>query len=174
MVKEKIMPVFLGFTIQDWFMLAASITLILCLAQIRSLKNTIAREIQRSLLPQLILNMDNKEMFFNIRNEGFSLIRNIEIEDSKVIVEDYGYKLGFILRFENIEFLRPREETKLKFKVFNENQNFLPDITETIFPHLINPSFNITITCSDIEGRKFRFLFSKKGEKLSSRIIELF
>jgi len=168
------MPVLLRFTIQNWLMLAASIMLILCLSQIRRLKNTIAREIQRRLLPQLILNMDNKERFFYLKNEGFSLIRNIEIDDSKVIIEDYGYKLGFILRFEHIDFLRPKEEIKLKFKVFNENQSFLPDKTEIIFPHLISPSFDITITCSDIEGRKFRFLFSKKGEKFTGRMMELF
>lgn len=166
------MKVFLGFTIQDWLMLAVSLLLILCVLEIRRLKKTITQEIQRKLLPQLILYIDKKEMFFYLKNEGFSIVRNIEIEDSKVILDDSGFKVTSILRFENTDFLKSQEGVKLKFKVFDENKNFLPESTERIFPHLFKPSFNIAITCSDIEGRKFRFMFSKREGKFYTERVE--
>lgn len=165
------MPVFMKFTIQDWLIAVAFLIIILCVLKIRKLKKSIAGEIQRQVLPQLILEMDKGEMCFYLKNEGFSIIQDIQIADSEITLEDPGFKVHYILRFENRGFLRPKEGIKLKFKVLDKDQTFLPEITERIFPHLINPSFKIVMTCSDIEGHHMRFMFSKKGERFYSERI---
>lgn len=162
------MPVFMRFTIQDWLIAVAFFILILCVLEIRKLKKSIVRGIQRQLLPQLILDMDKEEMCFYLKNEGFSIIQDIQIADSELTLDDSGFKVDYILRFENRDFLRPKESIKLEFKVLDQHQTFLPEVTERIFAHLINPSFKIGMTCSDIEGRRIRFMFSKKGEKFFS------
>jgi len=158
------------FTIQDWFITAALIILILCVLEIRKLKKIIAREIQRQLLPQLILDMNKDEMCFYLRNEGFAVVQDIQIEETKITLNDSGFNMDYILRFENQDFLKPKESIKLKFKVFDQDQTFLPEATERIFGHLINPSFIIGLACSNIEGRRIRFIFSKKGTKFFSKI----
>ncbi len=161
-------PVFMRLTIQDWLIAVAFFILILCVLKIRELKKTITREIQRQLLPQLILEMDKREMCFYLKNEGFSIVQDMQIADSELTLEDSGFKVDYILRFENRGFLRPKEGVKLKFKVFDKDQTFLPEVTERIFAHLINLSFKIGITCSDIEGRHIQFMFSKKGGEFYS------
>ena len=163
------MLIFLGFTIQDWLLFTVLFILILCVWEIRKLKRNIIQEVQKKLFPQLMMYMDSKEMFFTLKNEGFSFARSIEIEDLTLYLEDTGVKVCYILKFENIDCLKPQEKIKLKFKVCDENQHFRPEATERIFPHLIRPPFNIKMSCRDIEDRNFRFLFAKKGEKFYCR-----
>ena len=163
------MPLFLGFSIQEWLLIAVFFILILCIREIRRLKNNIIQEVQKKLFPQLMMYIDSKEMFFSLKNEGFSLARNIEIDELTLYLEDTGFKVGYILRFENINILKPQEEVKLKFQVFDENHHFKAETTERIFPHLIRPPFNVRMSCSDIEERKFRFLFAKRGEKFYAK-----
>jgi hypothetical protein len=165
------MPVFMRFTIQDWLIAVAFFIIALCVLKIRELKKSTAREIQRHLLPQLILEIDKREMCFYLKNEGFSIVQDIQIADSELTLEDSGFKVNYILRFENRDFLRPKEGMKLKFKVLDKDQTFLPEVTERIFGHLINPLFKIEIACSDIEGQRIRFIFSKKGERFYSERI---
>ena len=162
------MPEFLRFTIQDWLIALAFFIVILCALEIKKLKKTITKEIQRQLLPQLTLNIDKKEWCFYLKNEGYSIVQDIEIADVALTLEDSGFKVDYILRFENIGFLRPKEGIRLNFKVFDKDQTFLPEVTERIFAHLINPSFKIEMTYSDIEGRQLRFVFFKKGEEIYS------
>lgn len=166
------MPILMKLTIQDWLITLAFFILIICILDIRKLKKTIAREIQQQILPQLILEMDTKFMCFFLKNEGFSIVQNIQLEDSEVTLDDSGYKVSYILQFENVGFLRSKEGTKLRFKVFDKDKNFLSEVTERIFGHLINLSLNIGMTCYDIEGHQIRFIFSKKGEKFYSERVQ--
>jgi hypothetical protein len=159
------MPIFIRLTIQDWLIAVACFIIILCVLRIRNLKKTITQEIQRQVLPQLILEMNKKEMCFYLKNEGFSIIQDIQIADLGLTLDDSGFNVDFILRFESKGYLRPKEDEKLKLKVFDKNQTFLPEVTERMFNHLIGISFNIEISCSDIEGRHIQFLLSKKGDK---------
>ncbi len=161
----EMIPVFIKLTTQDWLIALIFSILILCALKIRELKKTLAREIQRQVLPQLILEMDKREMCFYLKNEGFSIIQDIQIADSELTLDDSGFKVDYILRFENRGFLRPKESEKLELKVFDKGKTFLPEVTERIFAHLINPSFDIVITCSDIEDHHIRFMFSKRGER---------
>ena len=165
------MPLSIKFTIQDWLIVVAFFIIILCVLEIRKLRKSIAREIQQRLLPQLILDMNKEEACFYLRNEGFSIVQDIQIEDSKIVLEEFGFKIDHILKFENRDFLKPKESIKLEFKVFDQDQTFRPEVTERIFYHLISPSFTIEMTCSNIEGHRLRFIFSKKGEKFFSQIV---
>lgn len=162
------MPLFLGLTAQDLLIMFAFLVIILCILEIRKIKSSIAQEIQQQLSPELSLHMDKEKLSLYLRNEGSSFVQNIKITDSEVIIDDAGFKVSYILRFEDIDFLKSQESIILKLKVFDKKQNFLPEATEKIFVHLINPTFRIGIACSNREGRQFRFVFSKQEEKFYS------
>lgn len=163
------MPLLLEFSLQDWLIVVAFFIIALCVLKIRQLKKTISQAIQKQLLPQLQLEMDKKRMCFYLKNEGFSIVQDIRISDSQVTLDDSGFKINYILQFENRGFLRPKESTDLLCKVMDKDRRFLPEVTERIFVHLITPSFKIELTCSDIEGRRTQFIFSKKGERFYSQ-----
>jgi hypothetical protein len=163
--REDKMPTFISLTIQEWLITLACLIIVLCVLRIRKLEKTITQEIQRQVLPQLMLELDKKEMCFYLRNEGFSIIQDIQIADSELTLNDSGYNTNFILRFESRGYLRPKEREKLEFKVFDISRTFLPEVTEKMFNHLISASFNIEVNCSDIEGRRIKFLLSKNGDK---------
>ncbi len=165
----KIIPLLLGFTIKDWLIVITLFILFLCILKIRKLKKAIAQEVQRRLTPQLILelvfNPDNQDSGFYLKNESFFLAQDIQIEDVELNLDDYGFKLGVILRFEKVSFLRPQERIKLEFKALDKKAEYLPDVTERILPHLISLSFKVKIYYSNIEGLKFCAVLSKIREK---------
>lgn len=161
--------IFLAFTIKDWFILATLFILLLCILEIRRLKKAIVRDIKKRLTPQLncelVLDTYVEKTGLYLKNESFFLTRSIKVEDIDLTLTDFGFKINLTLKFEEIDSLRAQEKTKLKLKVFDKDQTFCPDLTETIFPHLISPSFKIKIFYSNIEGVKFYTVFSKKREK---------
>ena len=163
-------------TIKDWLIIAASIILVFCILEIRKLKRSITREIHRRLLPQLglefIADRDSPDAGLHLKNEGFFLAQDIRIEDVDPALEDFGLRMEYILRFEAVDFLRPQERVKLKFKVFDRNGEFLAEVSEKIIPHLIRPSFRITLRYSNIENLKFRAVFLKKREKFYIERVE--
>lgn len=163
-------------TIKDWLIIVASIILVFCILEIRKLKRTIAREIHRRLLPQLavefIADRDSADAGFYLKNESFFLAQNIRVEDVDPGLEDFGLRMDYILKFEGIDFLKPQERIKLKFKVFDKNGGLLAEVTEKIIPHLIRASFRIAVRYSNIENLKFRAIFLKKREKFYIERVE--
>jgi len=161
--------IFSAFTIKDWFILASLFILLLCILEIHRLKKVIAGDVQKQLIPQLncelILDETVENMGLYLKNESFFLARSIKVEDIELTLDDLGYKVGLILRFEDIDSLGPQEKIKLKLKVFDRDQRFRLDLTERIIPHLISAFFKIKIFYSNIEGLKFCALFFKKKNK---------
>lgn len=157
-------------TIQDWLIAFAIFTLIVCALDMRRFKKAIIQEIQRKILPQLTLELDRKAMCLYLKNDGFSVVQDIQIEDSAITLDDSGFRVDCILQFENIGFLRPKEGTKLKLKVLGKDKSLLPEVTEKIFPHLFSISFVLAMTCKDTEGHQLKFIFSKKGDNFYSEI----
>ena len=160
---------FLEFSIKDWLILTTLLILLFCILEIRKLKKIIVKDIQKRLIPQLncvlIFDADIEGNGLYLKNEGFFLARSIKVEDLNFIFDDLGFKVGVILKFEEVDSLNPQEKTKLKFKVFDKGQTFLTEITDRIIPHLITPSFKLKIFYTNIEGIKFCSLFTKKREK---------
>ena len=161
--------VFLTFTIKDWLIVVTTIILALCILEIRRLKKSIVQEVQKRLLPQLALEFNSDtnsdDAGFYLKNESFFIAREIQFEDVEFTLDDLGYKVSSILKFEGIDSLKPQEKIKLKFKVFDRDNSFLPEVTERIIPHLIDPSFKIGVNYSNIENLKSRVVFAKKKEK---------
>ena len=163
---------FSGFTIQEWLVASAALILLVCMVEIRKLKKIITEEIQRHLMPQLMLSMDKEEMCFYLSNEGYSIVQDIKIEDSKITLNDSGFDVTQLLQFESIAFLKPKEKIKLNFKVFDKDKRFLPEITQRIFAHLIQPAFSLELSYADTEGTRYRFIYSKKEESFFSERIK--
>ena len=162
------MGIFFTFTIKDWLILATSIILILCILEIRRLKKSIVRGVQKQLLPQLALEFNpgvSEDAGFYLKNESFFIAREIQFEDVEFTLDDLGYKVGSILKFESIDSLKPQEKVKLKFKVFDLDKDFLPEATERILPHLIESCFKVKVNYSNLENLKFGVVFAKKKEK---------
>lgn len=161
-----------GLTIQEWLIVIAALILVVSMIEMRKLKKIIAEEIQRQIMPQLMIVMDKKEMCFYLSNEGYSIVQDIKIADSELVLDDSGFKVTHFLRFEPISFLRPKEKAKLQFGVYDKSLRFLPDLTEKIFAHLIQPSFKLELTYADTEGTRYRFVYTKKEDKFFSERIK--
>ena len=161
--------IFLTFTIKDWLIIVTTIILTLCILEIRRLKKSIVQEVQKRLLPQLVLefnsDVNSDDAGFYLKNESFFIAREIQFEDVEFTLDDLGYKVSSILKFESIDSLKPQEKIKLKFKVFDRDGSFLPEVTERIIPHLIDPPFKIRVNYSNIENLKSGVVFAKKKEK---------
>ena len=166
----KIMSILLDFTIKDWLIVITSFILILCILEIRKLKKSIAQEIHKRILPQLTLeivfDVNTADAGFYLKNDSFFIARGIQIEDVALTLDDFGYKSDLILKFEDIDSIKPQEKAKLKFKVFDKNQTFLPEITERIIPHLSEITFKVKVWYSNIENLKSYVVFFKKGKKI--------
>ena len=154
---------------KDWVIIIAMFALLLCLFEIRRLKKLLTQHTKRMLIPQLncelLLDEDAKKSGIYLTNESYFLVRGIKFDDAAVTINDSGYNVGMILKFEEIETLRPQEKMKLKLKVFDKEGDLESRMTEVINLHLTNASFKIKIHYSNIEEKKFFAVFSKKGEK---------
>ena len=167
----------LDITIKDWIIIVTSIILLFSLLETRKLKKIVTREVQARLLPQLVLELVldtslTQDMGLYLKNESLFLAKDIQIEDLALTLDDLGFKVNYILKFDTLDSLRPHEKTKLNLKVFDKNQEFMRDVTEKIIPHLISPSFRVKINCSNIENLRFSVALFKKREKFFIAKIE--
>jgi hypothetical protein len=162
---DKMAELLLALSLKDWLIIVAFCALLVCLLEIQRLKKQIAYNSRKSLAPQLMLELSVKEaaeeMGIYLKNEGFFIAQQIKIDALKIGIDDYGFRNEFILEFEGIEVLRPKERKRLVFKVFDRNHAYLQDATERLLPHLVSPAFKIVVFYSNIEGVRFRAEFSK-------------
>lgn len=159
---------FLGLTLKDWIIAVTLVILVFCIKEIKRLKKSIAREVQKRLAPQLILELIpglGEKAGFYLNNESPFLVRDIEIKDVEFPIEDFGFMLDCILRFERIEYLKPHEKVKLAFTVLNTKQEHMDKLTDAAVPHLVSPSFKVKVVYSNIENLRFYVVFSKKKER---------
>lgn len=163
-------PVISGLSIKDWLITITLFILVFCILEIRRLKKTIACEAQKRLVPQLSLefnsDIQHKNTGFYLKNESLFLARNITIEDTELILNDFGWKKTILLRFDSIDSLRAEEKIQLKLQVLDLNKEPLPEVTEKIIPHLISPSFKILLYYSNVENIKFSTVFLKTKDAL--------
>lgn len=162
----------LNLTVKDALIIITSFILVICIFKIRKLKGSLAQQVRKQLIPQLILEIDDKDSGIYIKNEGFFLVQSIKIEDAQVTLDDFGFKLGAILKFQDIDFIKPNEEVRLEVKAYDKNQSFLPALTEKLIPHLVSVPFKIEMYFSNIEGLKFRIVFNKRGEKFFTERVD--
>lgn len=164
---------FLGFSLKDWIIVVVSTILVASLLEIRRLKKTIVQEVQRKFIPQLFVEIDEKERCFFLTNSSSFLAQGIVVEDVEVAMDDYGFQKKLTLKFETPAQLKPRERVKMSFRVYDKNF-FLADVTEKIFLHLVPASFRMKISYATIEGLKLAVTFSKEANAFLSEGIEFF
>lgn len=166
-----------GLSIKDWLIGITLLILVFCILEIKKLKKTITKEAQKRLIPQLDLefnhNIQEKTAGLHLKNKSFFLARDITIKDTRLDLSDFGFKKTIILRFENVNLLRPEEKIQLNFKVLDINEEPLPDVTEKIIPHLISPSFELRIYYSNVENLNFCAVFLKTKDTFHAESLEI-
>jgi len=160
--------------IKDLLAIAASFALVTCLIQMRKFRKTLALETEKRLFPNLSLELDEKELQIYVKNDSFFLAQNIKFQDSELILDDMGFKVCVIIKFEDIGVIKPQERVKLNFKCFDKKLNFLPELTERAIPHLINAPFTVKIFLSNIENMKFGITINRSQRKFTVERIEFF
>lgn len=166
-----ILSIILGFTIKDWLIIITLVILVFCILEIYRLRKSIAQEIHRRLTPQLVFYIDTEAMAIFIKNESYFLARDIKIEETNVIIEDYGFKKRITLRFQPVDSLKPQEEAHLKFKVFDKQQELPENVVTTMVAHLASISFRLKVNYSNIENFMFTAVIVKKGKKFYTKEI---
>lgn len=165
----------LTLSIKDILIAITLLILGICILEIRKLKRSIREQVQKRLTPQLVLdfifNLGDKNSGFYLKNESFFLAKSIKIEDVRMVLDDFGFKKIIILKFNEIDYLKPNEETKLSFKVFDKNSAPLDEIADKLPPHLIQASFKVKIYYANIEDIPLFVVFSRiKGRFILEEI----
>lgn len=168
----EILTIFSELGIKDWLIGLSLIILLACVLEIHRLKKAIIQETRRRLLPffklELALDDDLGRRGFYLENESFFLAKDIKIKDVHLFLDDLGYPLNTILRFADVEWLKPHERVKLDLRVFDQKGDFLPQVSERIIPHLVSPAFTINVCYENVEGLKFSTNFLKRRDKFTS------
>ena len=150
-------------TIEAFFLIIS-----LCLFYILYLKRRIGGEITKRRMPLITLklmdNIQDEKYGFYLLNESEFAIKDINFIDTKATISDSGFKQILVIKIKNIEFLKPKEEIKLDYEVLDEGGISLPQVTNTIIPHLINESFSVQVVYSTLEGRRLIARLAKKGK----------
>ena len=162
---------------KDLVIIILFIIIIACMLIIRRLKKQLAYEVYQRLHPQLSMELidytENEDHGIYIKNESFFLLKDIEVQDINPTLTDSGFTQKLVVKFDQIDFLKPKERIKLICKAFDKQNTFLPNITESIIPHLLNISFPVQIRCSTADGRSFLASFIKKRDKFYEERIEI-
>lgn len=163
---------------KDWLILAILFALVLCVIQLRKLRKSIPREIQKRIIPPLGLELnigrDEDDTGLFLRNDGYSAVRNVVIEDLPLTLDDWGLKVSCVVRFKNIDTVGPQQRVKVPYRVYDKHEEFLPQVTDKLLPHLIGPDFKVKIRYTTIEGATFSVIFSKQRDKFSPERIVSF
>ncbi|MEW6100717.1 MAG: hypothetical protein AB1481_00265 [Candidatus Omnitrophota bacterium] len=166
----------MGFEVKDLIIFLALVILVICLRQIRKLKKTLAAEIQKRLLPllspEIVISKDWKENGLYLKNDSYFIAQHIKIEDVTVVIDDYGFKMTHIIKFGEVDYLKPNESKRLDFKIFNKEGDFQANVTESAVPHLVSPAFSLKVSYANIEGVRFFVTYLKKREKFLIQKIE--
>ena len=168
----KIREILSIITFKDWLIIVTVSILVSSIIQIRKLKKTLVQEVHRRLVPELAFDLDLEEVGLFIKNESCLIAKDVQVEDLKIDLEDYGFVMHFILKFEQIETLRPKERVKLKFKIFREDGDVPSGDTEGIIPHLVNASFRIKVHYANIENLNFGAEYLRKANSFSLEKLE--
>jgi len=161
----NILGMLLRISFKDWLIFATLVILVIALLQIRKLKKSLVQEVHKRLVPELMLELDLKEIGLFIKNESTMIAKEISIQDVDVDIEDFGYTMYFTLKFDIIEILRPNERIKLNFKAIHRGKEGPVRTPEGIIPHLTSASFRLIIDFYNIENLKFRAEFIRKLNK---------
>lgn len=171
------MPVFLNFVNKDIIIVILLFIITAYILIIRRLKRQLAHETYPGLLPQLTMELinytENDDYGIYIKNESFFLLRDVKIQDINPTLTDSGFRQELVVKFEQIDLLKPKERTKLTYRAFDKKNTLLPDATESILPHLLNISFPVQISCNTVDGRSFLVSLIKKRDKLYEERIEI-
>jgi type IV pilus assembly protein PilA len=154
--------------IKNILLISAILAMIVCLYKIRNLRQLISEEVKKRIFPRLAMELSvDKDINISglyLQNESLFPVKDIEIEDVSLELDDYGFMQKFILRFEDIGALRPKARVKLRFKVLNDQKEFLPNVTDSIMPHLISPDFKARVRFSNFENNRFCAVMLKKKD----------
>lgn len=155
-------------TLKDFLILASLGLLFFSVLEIRKLKKKVTKEIHLLLTPQLSMHMipgleQNAGIY--VQNESAFLVRDLWIDEAEFILEDFGFNIHCIVVAEPIEFLKPRERVKLNIRIVNKKHEPMPKLTGAAIPHLLSPSFKVTVRYSNIENVRFKVVFAKKREQ---------
>lgn len=168
-------PALSGLTLKDFLILASLGLLLFSVLEIRKLKKTVTKEIQRLLIPQLSMHMVpglDKDSGVYLQNDSAFLVRDLRIDDVEFVLEDFGFNIHCIVTFDPVAFLKPRERIKLQLAIVNKKREPMPKLTGAAIPHLLSPSFKVTMRYSNIENVRFKLIFTKKREQFSAEGIE--
>ena len=164
-----------AFSIKDILIAVTLLILGICILEIRKLKKSISEQVQRRLTPQLILdfifNMNDPKTGFYLKNESYFLAKSIKIDNVRMVLDDFGFKKTIVLKFDEIDYLKPNEEKKLSYKVFDKNLAPMDEIADKLPPHLIQASFKVKIYYSNIEDIPLYVVFTRmKGKFILEEI----
>jgi len=173
MRAEEFLTLFITSVNKDWLVILASLAAILALLEMRRLRKVLTQEINKKILPQLSLEIDEKNLVMYLKNDSPYLAQNIQIDEIPLVLDDFGFDLGITIRFNEIAFLKPNEKAELGLKAYdNKDNSLMGNLTERLVSHIMSAVFKVKVYFSNIENYRFSMLFNKEREKFFIEKIE--
>ena len=158
----EIIPVFLGLTIKDWFIILLIANLMGCIIHIRRLNHALIEEKKKRLLPLLILELDESSPGVYLKNNSSCYAQKIIFEDFPLTLE-LGYKKMVVLKFETIDTLYPNEKKKLQFRIFDGEYEDYQSEKDNITNYFFISDFQLRLYYYNIENTKFTALITAEN-----------
>jgi len=124
-------------------------------SKIKALRRLLEEERKKRTFPMLILRVDKNELKAYLKNESYCYAKQIAIDDLDLTVE-YGFKKKLMLRFDTIPMLKPNQEIKLAYRVFDNEFDVTPHSPDSLVLQFHDNPFTMHIGFENLENEKFR------------------
>ncbi|MFC1703547.1 hypothetical protein ACFL1E_02010 [Candidatus Omnitrophota bacterium] len=159
-------------TIKDWAIISLVAVVCVCVYVIFKLTRSLALEIRRHRIPELMPEIDQYDLRPRIKNVGAITARGIAIQDLTITLKDFGYETDFIFTFNPIPEIKPKEVKPLEARVFKDGEECRAEFAGKITGHLVFAAFTLFVTYWNLEGIQFKTSFTKAKREFRSTKIE--
>jgi hypothetical protein len=124
-------------------------------AKIRSLRKLLEEERRKRTFPMLVFRVDKTDLKAYLKNESYCYAKQISFDDLDLTVE-YGFKKKLKLRFDAIAMLKPGQEVRLTYRVFDNDFDVTPQSPDSLVLQFHDNPFTMQLGFENLENEKFR------------------
>lgn len=132
-----------------------AVILLNAIGKIKKLRALLEEEHKKRTFPLLVFRVDREAIKAYLKNESYCYAKEITIDDLELTVE-YGFKKKLLLRFDRINMLKPNQEIKLSFRVFDNEFDVTSQSPDSLVLQFHDNPFTMHLTYANLEDEKFR------------------
>jgi len=123
--------------------------------KIKALRVLIEVERKKRTFPLLVFRVNKDDLSVYLKNESYCYAKHVVIDDLNLTVE-YGFKKFLLLRFAPINLLKPNQEIKLSYQVFDNDFDVTSQSPDSLVLQFHDNPFSMNLNYENLEEEKFR------------------